>query len=110
MDSGLLASLGPGMTNSIRHGAFHAALEVLIFPAGPVAADRLDLLQEIGRFEHVALLDLPHAVVLPGLHVLRIDRKRMLVPLFRKLVIAELARRVAEFGRDVWMIVSIERL
>src|SRR5947209_1965088 len=58
----------------------------------------------------MALLHLPHAVILPGLHMLRVDRERVLVPVFGELIIAELARRIAEFGRNVGMIVGVERL
>src|SRR5690349_6031890 len=111
MDSGLLASIGPGMTSaSIRHVAFDAALEVLIFLAGRVAADRLDLVEEVPRLEHVALLDLPHAVILPGADMLRVDAERALVPELREFVVAELARRIAEIVRDVGRIVGVERL
>src|SRR5436853_4246444 len=82
---------------------------MLIFLAGLVAADRLDLLQEVGGLEHVALLDLPHAVILPGLHMLRVDRERVLIPDLGELIVAELAREISELGCDIRMIVGIER-
>ena len=38
---GLAAARRPGTASSVTDRAFHAALEVLVFLAGPVAADRL---------------------------------------------------------------------
>src|ERR1044072_7132940 len=90
----------PGM-KLVNHRAPDAAFEVLILLAAGAAADQADPLQEVLRLEHVALLDVPHAVILPGAHVVLVGSERALVPVFRSLVVAELARRVAEVVRDI---------
>src|SRR4051812_36805397 len=110
MDSGLAAARRPGMiSSSIRNRSFHPTLEVLILLAFR-PANEPDLLQEIRGLQPVTLLDLPHAVVLPGAHVLRIGRERPLVPDLREFVVAELARRVAEIIRHIRHVVGIELL
>src|SRR6185295_10139649 len=99
----------PGMT-LVHHRALDAAFEVLILLAAGAAADQADFLQKILRLEHVALLDMPHAVILPGAQVVLIGSERALVPVFRSLIVAELARRVAEIVRDIGRVVGLERL
>ena len=48
------------------------------------------------RLVAVALFDLPQAIILPGLGVVRIGLERALVPDLRDLVVAELAIGVAD--------------
>src|SRR5438552_7207747 len=86
----------PGLGRSVADPAFHPALEILIFLTARAAADQADRLQVLAGFEHVALLDMPHAVVLPRPHVLRIDGECLVVPHLGELIIAELALGIAD--------------
>src|SRR4051812_34275442 len=94
----LLALRAIKKTRLVRDRTFDAALEVLIFLARR-AADQADVLQVIARLEQVALLDLPHAVVLPRAYMFWIGCERAFVPVFRQLVVAKLARGIAEIVR-----------
>lgn len=58
----------------------------------------------------VALFDLPHAVILPGLDVVRVGLQRALVPDLRQLVVAELAIGVSDQVGDIGAIVLSQRL
>src|SRR5687767_9363085 len=109
MDSGLLASARPRNDTLVRDRPFHAAFQILVLLALG-AADQADLFQEVGGLELVALLDLPHAVILPGTHVLRIGRERALIPDLGKLIVAELAGGVAQIIRNVGMVVLVHSL
>src|SRR6266540_3820094 len=60
------------------------------------AGELSDPVQVILRLDAVALFDLPQAVILPGLDVVRIGLERALVPDLRDLVVAELAIGVAD--------------
>src|SRR5881227_3301651 len=62
------------------------------------------------RLFAIALLDLPQAVILPGLDVVRIGLERALVPDLRHLVVAELAIGVADQVGDGGAVVTVERL
>src|SRR5256885_14918049 len=62
------------------------------------------------RLVAIALLDLPQAVILPGLDVVRIGLERALVPDLRHLVVAELAIGVADQVGDSGAVVAAERL
>ena len=62
------------------------------------------------RLIAVALFDLPQAVMLPGLDVVRIGLERALVPDLRDLVVAELAIGVADQVGDGGLVVTAERL
>src|SRR3982074_336812 len=64
----------------------------------------------IRRLVTVALFDLPQAVILPGLDVVRIGLERALVPDLRHLVVAELAVGVAHQIGDRCAVVAAERL
>src|SRR3982074_3323152 len=64
----------------------------------------------IRRLVTVALFDLPQAVILPGLDVVRIGLERALVPDLRHLVVAELAVGVADQVGDRGAVVIAERL
>src|SRR3954471_14948833 len=74
------------------------------------AGEGCDPAQVILRRIAVALFDLPQAVILPGLDVVRIGLERALVPDLRHLVIAELAIGVADQVGDGGRIVPAERL
>jgi hypothetical protein len=69
-----------------------------------------DLAQVILRLITIALFDLPEAVILPGLDVVRIGFQRALVPDLRQLVVAELAIRIADQIGDGRRVVAAERL
>src|ERR1700730_6453820 len=58
----------------------------------------------------IALFDLPQAVILPGLDVVRVGLQRALVPDLRDLVVAELAVGVADQIGDRRGVVVAERL
>src|SRR5882724_11734151 len=60
------------------------------------AGEGSDPVQVVLRLFAVALFDLPQAVILPGLDVVRIGLERALVPDLRHLVVAELAIGVAD--------------
>src|ERR1051326_7821045 len=62
------------------------------------------------RLLAVALFDLPQAVILPGLDVVRIGFQRALVPDLRDLVVAELAVGVADQVGNRGAVVMAERL
>src|SRR5205807_1466700 len=100
----------PPRTGSVADPAFHRAFEILEFLAAGPAADQADRLQIVGRLEQVALLDMPHAVVLPGANVLGIDGERLFVPDAGKLVVAELAVGIADIVGDLGALRPIERL
>src|ERR1700751_1925524 len=88
---------------------FHCRSERTVFLA--VSAGELgDLVQVILRLVAVALLDLPQAVILPGLDVVGIGRQRALIPDPRELVVAELAVGVADQVGDGGIVVMSERL
>src|SRR5437763_14413316 len=74
--------------HSITDGAFHHALEALIFGAGRSAADQADLLEEVLGLEHIALLDVPHAVIVQTAHVSGIGSERPLAPRLGRLLVA----------------------
>src|SRR5947199_6657771 len=88
---------------------FKGGSEGLIF-LGSRAADRGDPAQVILRLITVALFDLPQAVILPGLDVVRIGLQRALVPDLRDLVVAELAVGVADQVGDGGAVITAERL
>src|SRR5205823_5790260 len=76
-----------------------------------VGADELgDPVQMILRLLAVALLDLPQAIILPGLDVVRIGFQRALVPDLRELVVAELAIGVTDQIGDGGAVIVTERL
>src|ERR1700759_3915397 len=62
------------------------------------------------RLVAVALLELPQAVILPGLDVVRIGLERALVPDLRELVIAELAIGITDQIGDAGAVVLTQRL
>src|SRR5436190_2142824 len=62
------------------------------------------------RLVAIALFDLPQAVILPGLDVVRIGLERAFVPDLRDLVVAELAIGVADQVGDGGCVVTAERL
>src|SRR5436190_14829554 len=62
------------------------------------------------RLVAIALFDLPQAVILPGLDVVRIGLERALVPDLRDLVVAELAVGVADQVGDGGAVVTAKRL
>ena len=74
------------------------------------AGELSDPVQVILRLIAVALFDLPQAVILPGLDVVRIGLERALVPDLRDLVVAELAIGVADQVGDGGRVVTAERL
>src|ERR1700720_3051629 len=74
------------------------------------AGQRGDPVQMILRLIAVALFDLPQAVILPGLDVVRIGLQRALVPDLRDLVVAELAVGIADQVGDGGAVVVAERL
>src|SRR6476469_9798609 len=74
------------------------------------AGELSDFVQVILRLIAVALFDLPQAVILPGLDVVRIGLERALVPDLRDLVVAELAIGVADQVGDGGRVVTAERL
>src|SRR3954471_9874808 len=74
------------------------------------AGEGCDPAQVILRRIAVALFDLPQAVILPGLDVVRIGLERALVPDLRNLVVAELAVGVADQVGDRGAVVTAERL
>src|SRR3954464_1237554 len=74
------------------------------------AGEGCDPAQVILRRIAVALFDLPQAVILPGLDVVRIGLERALVPDLRNLVVAELAIGVADQVGDGGCVVTAERL
>ena len=88
---------------------FQRVGERLVFLAA-CAADRGDPAQVILRLVAVALFDLPQAVILPGLDMVRIGLQRALVPDLRDLVVAELAVGVADQIGDRGAVVAAERL
>src|SRR5262249_5955911 len=71
-------------------------------------------LRDLGEMElrllAIALLDLPQAVILPGLDVVGIGLQRALVPDLRELVVAELAIGIADQGGDRRVVVATHRL
>jgi hypothetical protein len=62
------------------------------------------------RLVAITLFDLPQAVILPGLDVVRIGLERALVPDLRDLVVAELAIGIADQVGDGGAVVPAERL
>src|SRR3954452_2383914 len=62
------------------------------------------------RLVAIALFELPQAVILPGLDVVRIGLERALVPDLRNLVVAELAIGVADQIVDSSRVVTAECL
>src|SRR2546421_10391140 len=62
------------------------------------------------RLLAITLLDLPQAVILPGQHMIGIGLQRTLVPDLGKLVVAELAIRIADQIGNVGVIIVAERL
>src|SRR5690242_21506186 len=75
-----IAGTRPAMTHSLSFATLRSVaglaldhgLELAVFLARRVAADQLHLLQVVERFQAVALLHLPHAVIGPGAHVVGI--------------------------------------
>src|SRR5882757_2141541 len=88
---------------------FQRGGERAIFLTGG-AGEGSDPVQMILRLVAIALLDLPQAVILPGLDVVRIGLERALVPDLRHLVVAELAIGVADQVGDGGAVVTVERL
>src|SRR3954464_6158 len=74
------------------------------------AGEGCDPAQVILRRIAVALFDLPQAVILPGLDVVRIGLERALIPDLRHLVVAELAVGVADQVGDGGYVVMAKRL
>src|SRR6202011_903323 len=66
--------------------------------------------QMILRLIAIALFDLPQAIILPGLDVVRIGLQRALVPDLGELVVAELAIGVTDQVGDRRSVVVAERL
>src|SRR4051794_34452440 len=87
----------------------HRFGERAVFLAGR-AGELGDLAKVILGLVAVALFDLPQAVILPGLDVVRIGLERALVPDLRHLVVAELAVGVADQVGDRGAVVTAERL
>ena len=97
---------GGGAMRTARH--FHRGRQRTIF--GAAGARKLgDLVQMVLRLIAVALLELPQAVILPGLDVVRIGLQCALVPDLRKLVVTYLAIRIADQIGPIRMIVMAER-
>src|SRR5262245_51910030 len=94
----------------VRHRAFDDALELGVFLARRVAADQPHLFQVVLGHQHVALLGVPHAVVGPGAHVIRVGGERLLVPELRILVAAKLAAGIADEVGDLRIVVMAERV
>src|ERR1043166_6139613 len=107
--TGALAYHSP-YARSVNNRAFHPAFEVLVFLAAGAAADQSNLFQEVGRLEHVALFDVPHSVVLPRAHVIRVDCQRLVVPDLGEVVVADLAVGVADIVGDFRAVVAAECL
>src|SRR5689334_17202522 len=111
--SEIAAGTSPAMTHSLYFATLRSVaglaldhgLELAVFLARRVAADQLHLLQVVERFQAVALLHLPHAVIGPGAHVVGIGGERLLVPDFRVFILAELAVGVADVIGDIGMLV-----
>ena len=94
-------------TGARRH--FHRGRQRTIF--GAAGARKLgNLVQMVLRLVAVALFELPQAVILPGLDVVRIGLQRALVPDLRELVVAELAIGVTDQIGDAGAVVMTERL
>src|SRR5206468_1129614 len=86
------------------------ALELGVFTAPGVAAQRFHLGEEFAGFQQIALLGVPHAVIRPCDGVRRIGGERPLVPDLGVLVAAELAAGVADQVGDIGVVVVAERL
>src|SRR6266849_4631256 len=97
------------LRNSVADLALDRGLQVGVFPARGAAADRTDFFQEILGFQQIALLDVPHPVILPGAHVVRVRRERLLVPDLGCLVITKLAVGIADVIRDFGAVVVTKR-
>ena len=61
-----------------------------------------------GGLQHIAALHLQHAVILPGADVVGVRGERLLVPVFGRVIVAELAAGIAQIVRDVRTVVVIE--
>jgi hypothetical protein len=114
--AGRLAQVGPkscaapsAASISVADLAVDRGLQVGVFLARGAAADRTDLFQEILGFQEIALLDVPHPVILPGAHVVRVRRERLFVPDPGGFVIAELAIGIADVIGDFGAVVVTER-
>src|SRR5262245_23511320 len=94
-----LAMMGESVTLSVNQSRtrslFERGGERAIFLACR-AGELRDFVQVILRLIAVALFDLPQAVILPGLDVVRIGLERALIPDLRDLVVAELAIGIAD--------------
>src|SRR5262245_36564735 len=94
---------------SVGRGPVDHGLELSIFAAGRVAADRRDLMQEVFGLEAVALLGVPHAVIGPGARMPRVGGERLFVPDLGVAIAAKLAAGIADIVGNVRMLVVAER-